>query len=272
MKQLLIFLIVAICIQSQLYEVNARQTDEPALQSISIIPDSIDVKEGTALQLSAIGHYDNGKEKNLTAEVEWMAGDPQVAAIDANGTLTALNEGMTTIMASMNTIDGNASLMVYKELHGHRLPPEPDPAINDATLLGIDSNDNGVRDDVERTVYLDDRYSHPLVRAVALQTAKAFQALIKDVSKAKETFKELKKAMDCESYYKIYASFFNEPTLIERKRWVVGEIESMQMNTTHRKTEYRTFNGYLSGGILSATPDNELKSQCDFNISQVLGE
>jgi hypothetical protein len=34
-------------------------------------------------------------------------------------------------------------------IHGYTLPTEPDPTINNSTLLGIDSNDNGVRDDVE---------------------------------------------------------------------------------------------------------------------------
>lgn len=32
---------------------------------------------------------------------------------------------------------------------GHVLPPEPDPVLNNATLLGIDVNNNGVRDDVQ---------------------------------------------------------------------------------------------------------------------------
>ena len=38
-------------------------------------------------------------------------------------------------------------------INGHTLPPEPDPKINNATLLGVDSNDNGVRDDVEIWIY-----------------------------------------------------------------------------------------------------------------------
>lgn len=32
------------------------------------------------------------------------------------------------------------------------VPPEPDPTINNATLAGVDSNSNGVRDDVERVI------------------------------------------------------------------------------------------------------------------------
>jgi hypothetical protein len=33
------------------------------------------------------------------------------------------------------------------------LPPKPDPVLNNATIAGIDINVNGVRDDVERTLY-----------------------------------------------------------------------------------------------------------------------
>tara|TARA_Y100000590_G_C15665494_1_gene994287 strand:+ start:897 stop:1445 length:549 start_codon:yes stop_codon:yes gene_type:complete len=32
------------------------------------------------------------------------------------------------------------------------LPPEPDPVLNNATILGVDSNNNDIRDDVERAI------------------------------------------------------------------------------------------------------------------------
>jgi len=35
------------------------------------------------------------------------------------------------------------------EINGYRLPPEPDPKVNNATLLGVDVNNNGVRDDAD---------------------------------------------------------------------------------------------------------------------------
>lgn len=37
-------------------------------------------------------------------------------------------------------------------INGISVPPEPDPTANNATLAGIDSNSNGVRDDVERKI------------------------------------------------------------------------------------------------------------------------
>jgi hypothetical protein len=43
-------------------------------------------------------------------------------------------------------------LNIYWEVNGHSLPPEPDSKVNNAALFGIDSNHNGVWDDVERWI------------------------------------------------------------------------------------------------------------------------
>ena len=43
-------------------------------------------------------------------------------------------------------------LYVPEVINGYKLPPNPDSKINDATLQGVDVNDNGVRDDVERKI------------------------------------------------------------------------------------------------------------------------
>ena len=37
-------------------------------------------------------------------------------------------------------------------INGINVPPEPSSSINNATLAGVDSNNNGVRDDVERVL------------------------------------------------------------------------------------------------------------------------
>ena len=54
-------------------------------------------------------------------------------------------------------------------INGHTLPPEPDKALNDSTLLGIDSNNNGVRDDVERWIYITYKDKHPIHIDIAMQ-------------------------------------------------------------------------------------------------------
>lgn len=48
---------------------------------------------------------------------------------------------------------GGASSTVVVDpivINGHTVPAEPEPAANGSTVAGVDSNSNGVRDDVER--------------------------------------------------------------------------------------------------------------------------
>ena len=41
---------------------------------------------------------------------------------------------------------------VPEVINGYKLPPEPDETLNNSTLLGIDINEDGVRDDIERKI------------------------------------------------------------------------------------------------------------------------
>jgi len=77
----------------------------------------------------------------------------------------------------------------------YTLPPDPGEA-GKATLLGIDSNDNGIRDDVERAIYLT--YNRPIERALVMQHTKTFEMVMLNPVEAassemnvKQTFLEL---------------------------------------------------------------------------------
>ena len=65
-------------------------------------------------------------------------------------------------------------------IEGHLLPHEPDNP--DATLLGVDENENGVRDEVERWIYKEmPTYHHPEIeRVVAMTKTKAYQMALID--------------------------------------------------------------------------------------------
>lgn len=60
-------------------------------------------------------------------------------------------------------------------INGITVPPEPAPSINNATLAGVDSNKNGVRDDVERMLAKKTgsqlEFSNAMVVAVTAQAA-----------------------------------------------------------------------------------------------------
>jgi hypothetical protein len=85
-------------------------------------------------------------------------------------------------------------------MDGHRLPPEPDPAANNTTLHGIDSNGDGVRDDVERYVYANAYPKYPKTnRALALQFAKAYQKIIDEPTFGKHVMVD--EAIACQRYF-----------------------------------------------------------------------
>lgn len=70
--------------------------------------------------------------------------------------------------------------LTMADVEGSNLPPTPDPELVDATVEGIDANENGIRDDVELAIfkkYPSDRKT----RAAALQYAKAEQRFLTDV-------------------------------------------------------------------------------------------
>jgi len=236
------------------------------LQSITFHPDSIEIKEGESLQLEVTGHYDNGTEKNITTQVQWSIADSQIVTVDVNATLKALKEGKTTIIVKMENIEVSITIVIYKEINGHRLPPEPDKALNDSTLFGIDSNNNNVRDDVERWIYETYKDKHPIHIDIAMQAGRAWQKVLEDPTRAKEIYPIMDAVTWCEGYYQIYAKYFNEPILvhedIDNK-----SFDNFVLNTPERKQAYDQYDTLLSGDTYSTPKIGEGKSFCDFNTS-----
>lgn len=58
-------------------------------------------------------------------------------------------------------------------INGIAVPPEPDATLNNATVAGVDSNNNGVRDDVERKIATSSQDQQ--IIAAKLLLAKAIQ-------------------------------------------------------------------------------------------------
>ena len=77
-----------------------------------------------------------------------------------------------TVQVKVGTLFSNTlNLAVRWVVNGHVLPPEPDKTLNDFTLLGIDVNDNGVRDDVERWIYEEYKDKHPVYIDIGMQAS-----------------------------------------------------------------------------------------------------
>jgi len=144
----------------------------------------------------------------------------------------------------------------------YQLPPEPDSKINNATLLGIDSNNNGVRDDVERAIY--SHYKSPIEHAAIMQRMKIFQKIFGDdnrVSHATLLQKEFTRSNDCILY------------LLASKNIDIPShtyVKNIQINTKERLKVWLDYDKALSGGVYGSGPNDWLESACDFNVTEML--
>lgn len=83
---------------------------------------------------------------------------------------------LVAVCFSLAACDRDADVRV-ETINGIVVPPAPDPATNQATLSGVDSNSNGVRDDVERLV-AEQFGTDPTKHSAALTYARTEQAAI----------------------------------------------------------------------------------------------
>ncbi|HEX9050374.1 MAG TPA: Ig-like domain-containing protein [Anaeromyxobacter sp.] len=87
------------------------------LQSLEVLPANPSIPNGTALQLSATGHFDDGSVQDLTAQAAWTSSDPSVNVGDAAGSKglavsTALGAATSTVTATLGAISGSTALTV----------------------------------------------------------------------------------------------------------------------------------------------------------------
>jgi len=153
-------------------------------------------------------------------------------------------------------------------VNGHTLPPEPDKALNDSTLLGIDVNNNGVRDDVERWIYITYKDKHPIYVDIAMQAARGYKKVLETPERAKEIHDEVNKATYCQGYYKYFAEFYNEPILIQENAVDEYFRSKIYYNTKERYDAYEQYDTLLSGDSYTLPKDEEKKAMCDFNTSK----
>jgi len=149
---------------------------------------------------------------------------------------------------------------VPEVINGFKLPPEPDKALNDSTLLGIDVNDNGVRDDVERKIVK--KYVKQIEIKLMLSYAKKHQEMLKDpAASAIESEKKMSKIIDCRMYLKHQGIRVND---------IVDFTENNIYNTKERVRAYLDFNQALSGGVYGSGPADWNADACDFDVEQML--
>ena len=219
---------------------------------------SLNRDRNTTVTLTA--RYKDNTEKTVTEGITWII-TPKGAVKIEGSTLTALEDGNVTVRAKAGGLLSNTvKLNIYWEVDGHRLPPEPDPKINNATLLGVDVNHNGVRDDVERWIYKT--YEQPAERGIMLQDAYAFQKVIVNPKKAHETVKYINDSLACFYHLLDTNSYISTKY---RFQDIDRDLMKIQFNTIKRHIAYERFNGEFNGEVFSSQDANE--SKCTFDIN-----
>lgn len=127
-------------------------------------------------------------------------------------------------------------------INGISVPPEPDATQNNATLAGVDSNANGVRDDVERKIA--EKTSDPAIYAQAIKQAAAYQkTLAMPTPTTKSEAMVMAKAISCggQSVEDVIAAG-------KSSYEAVKTLEQDTFNTDARKEKLQAMNSLMRGG------------------------
>jgi len=227
---------------------------------LTIAETTLNKDHNTTVTLKAT--YDDNTTKTPN-NIEWLI-NPKDAVEIKGDTLIARKDTNVTIQAKVgNTLSNKVHLNIYWEVNGYRLPPEPDPKINNATLLGVDVNHNGVRDDVERWIYKT--YHYPIERGIFMQSARAYQKVIVDPKRAHETVKYINNSLSCSYYY-----FETDPIFFNKYqfKYIYRDLEEKQFNTLKRHIAYKRFNASFNGETFK--PQEPNKNKCEFDENGIL--
>lgn len=152
----------------------------------------------------------------------------------------------------------HATKLIMDDVMGKNLPPDPG-AEADKTVAGVDSNKNGIRDDVELAIFKEYPNSAK-TRAALLQYALALQMEAVQELVNKETVtavaEEESSGYDCIG--RLVPKSEND---LEKIDAYISFLESKQFNTELRK-KYRT-------GFNKKTGSFELKHGCDVDLNKL---
>jgi len=140
------------------------------------------------------------------------------------------------------------------------LPPDPGEA-GKQTLLGIDSDNDGVRDDIQRWIYLTYPDNEKL-RLGLSQYARGFQQILArggDPEAVRELAAQSTRDLDC-LFYIIDAVAVN----------ISRELDARVVNTRERSLAYLRYGENLAGKVIHDPPDNG-RHGCSFDVDAVGG-
>lgn len=143
----------------------------------------------------------------------------------------------------------HAQKLTLADADGKHLPPLPDPKEVDATVEGMDANQNGIRDDVELAIFKMYPNS-PYTRAAELQYAMTEQMFLSSVFSTETwtaAIAEKGRAYGC-----LFSAAQNNLSLTNSR---IKEVEELVFNTQQRKEANGITNKYRTSFKLPDTND-----------------
>jgi hypothetical protein len=131
----------------------------------------------------------------------------------------------------------NANALTKEQIEEKfNLPPEPDVELNNSTILGIDSNNNGIRDDWERAIafeYYQDLTLMNLHNLFALNISRSIKAFSGNDGKSyADAQMEIKEIIDCSHH--LYGLefdsnlFYLSKNTINRENYILNADSEME--------------------------------------------
>lgn len=284
MKKLLIGILLTFTTLALAREIDinkAKGTEQSVILLLTPIPANMDVDQDVMLTAKFDVELDakhvqknNLKLKYITQTKESMIDGEIVYDVHENAVTfkphTLLADGYYEVaFKSLKATKSNKSqqikeikyrFYVPEVINGHKLPPEPNETLNNSTLLGIDVNNNGVRDDVERKIII--KYQKPIEIEVMMRFAKIDQeTLASPLSEALLLERKASKLGDCKMFLRRQGIKINR---------AIKYSEDFTYNTRERTKKYIEYNKVLSGGVYGSSPSNYKAESCDFDVEQML--
>ncbi len=140
---------------------------------------------------------------------------------------------------------------------GDGIPPDPGPA-NDLTIEGIDSDNDGIRDDIERYIAISVP-SSARHREALHQLASVIQRelLAQTVDESIEFAARGVRSIECLSYL----------GLRKQGRW--KEVQAAMINTPARLSAIDIHSQRINGQVFTTLPDSDRRTACEFGVESL---